>query len=759
MGFVVDLKGNLKRYTDRFSIKKNLIIPSKVKRIKDKVFCANKNIETIDISNNVTTIGVRAFFNCENLNKVVIGSSVETINNECFAHCHNLNNIEFSDGLISIGTRAFAHCRNIKNITLPSTIQTLDKETFYNCDKMTSIDLPQNLISIGDGCFLNCDKLNNIIIPQSISIINEETFKDCKSLQNIKWSNVKIIGSKAFENCAFRSLNIPDSVTSIGSQAFARVSTLKKFVIPNSVTNIHYEMFSDCPNISQFKIGDKEFYPVNLIDLEGMSDVEILYMPLEKCDESLFYKIDFTSKNTIDPIGNSLIISTLFSQKELLQRKEIACILPFVAGKCINSNNYKLIKKELLNNYKEFSRFLKNTAGKENLYRTYSNRLVAYDLYKLAHVMGAFEDDQRIRQRACEFLALLFQTRQLYLFNVHSLLNNLNFKNYDSEIAEFLTNKDNWNEILTAELDNNKRGYLASIINEFDNIKEYARSNRGSQGYKKITLKIADIYFSSKEFDGVNRGNEDISLALFPYTHNQETFNQAERIKKTYAKLKSLKIVDNHILHEELFSEISSIKKQIIDNSQTITDDLSQIANQYFTYEYLSKADPKNFVLGKYCSCCAHLEGAGKGIVKASILHPDCQNLVVKDKKGRIVAKSTLYINKKQGYGVFNNIEVNDQIDESKRKYIYYSYKKAVSDFAVRYNELNPKNPIYQINVGMHLNDLESNIRFNDKKSENILEGLDFSKYGNYKGDWWDEQYVIWKDDTLISTKQNKKRS
>ena len=62
-----------------------------------------------------------------------------------------------------------------------------------------------------------------------------------------------------------------------------------------------------------------------------------------------------------------------------------------------------------------------------------------------------------------------------------------------------------------------------------------------------------------------------------------------------------------------------------------INGTLNEVANDKFTYEFLSKYDPRNFTLGKYCSCCAHLEGVGYGIMRASILHPDCQNLVIKN--------------------------------------------------------------------------------------------------------------------------------
>ena len=96
---------------------------------------------------------------------------------------------------------------------------------------------------------------------------------------------------------------------------------------------------------------------------------------------------------------------------------------------------------------------------------------------------------------------------------------------------------------------------------------------------------------------------------------------------------------------------------------------------------------------------------------------------------------------------MFNNVEVNTNANAQDLDLIYNKYKEAINNFVTRYNEIYDKK-ITKINVGMHLNDLEKLIRENDEKG-NILQGIDFSMYGVdvrlYKGDWQDEQYVIWK--------------
>ena len=177
---------------------------------------------------------------------------------------------------------------------------------------------------------------------------------------------------------------------------------------------------------------------------------------------------------------------------------------------------------------------------------------------------------------------------------------------------------------------------------------------------------------------------------------------------------------------------------------------LIDTANNEFTFEWLSKNDPQNLILGKLCSCCAHLEGAGYGIMHASISHPNVQNLVIRDSSGEIIAKSTLYINPTQRYGVFNNVEVNNQIPEEKLNQIYQKYILGIKTFAENYNAQNPNRPLRQINVGMNLNDIESEIKKYNKRSNVLFQSLNYEDYGitgqNYNGDSDYSQYIVWQN-------------
>jgi len=52
--------------------------------------------------------------------------------------------------------------------------------------------------------------------------------------------------------CAFkkRSYTIPDSITSIGINAFSDCDSLTSITIPNSITSIGHYAFYNCPNLT-----------------------------------------------------------------------------------------------------------------------------------------------------------------------------------------------------------------------------------------------------------------------------------------------------------------------------------------------------------------------------------------------------------------------------------------------------------------------------------------------------------------------------
>ena len=101
---------------------------------------------------------------------------------------------------------------------------------------------------ISDNAFYGCSSLREINIPDSVTSIGSSAFCGCSSLEQINIpDSVTSIGSGAFCGCtSLRGINIPGSVTSIETITFSGCTSLQEITIPSSVRTIGANPFVSC---------------------------------------------------------------------------------------------------------------------------------------------------------------------------------------------------------------------------------------------------------------------------------------------------------------------------------------------------------------------------------------------------------------------------------------------------------------------------------------------------------------------------------
>ena len=230
-----------------------------------------ESIKTVEIQNEVTSIGNYAFENCKSLTSIEISSNVTIIGDDAFAYCTNLTSIEIPSSVTSIGSSAFLDCTNLTSIEIQSSVTSVGYYAFSECTSLNSINVDKSnqKYSSEDGILFDKDKKELIRyptgkkekeynIPSSVTRIEWAAFSGCTSLTSIEIpSSVTSIGFAAFGSCTnLTRIEIPSSVTRIGSSAFHSCTSLTRIEIQSSVTSIKIEggAFAYCTSLTNIEI-------------------------------------------------------------------------------------------------------------------------------------------------------------------------------------------------------------------------------------------------------------------------------------------------------------------------------------------------------------------------------------------------------------------------------------------------------------------------------------------------------------------------
>ena len=242
---------------------KNTVIPNSVTSIRYAAFYGCKNLTSVVIPNSVTSIGNRAFYDCSGLTSITIPNNVTSIGSEAFRGCSGLTSITIPNNVTSIGNYTFYGCSGLTSITIPNNVTSIGERAFSACYGLTGeLVIPNSMTSIGNYAFAGCSGLTGeLVIPNSVTSIGECAFYNCSGLTSIvvDGNNAKY---DSRDNCnaiietetntlllGCKNTEIPNSVTSIGSEAFRGCKNLTSVVIPNSVTSIGGSAFYNCSGL------------------------------------------------------------------------------------------------------------------------------------------------------------------------------------------------------------------------------------------------------------------------------------------------------------------------------------------------------------------------------------------------------------------------------------------------------------------------------------------------------------------------------
>ena len=224
----------------------------------------------------VTVIGNTAFMYCFYLTSLTLPNSVTTIEEGAFAYCSGFTgDLMIPNSVVTIEPSAFFTCYAFDgDLIIGNSVSTIGAWAFNSCDGLTGVlNIPSNVASIGEDAFVYC-KFDGIVVdPENpnydsrndcnaiIATSTNELTTGCKN--TVIPNTVTTIGNNAFKGITgMTSIEIPDSVVSIGNNAFATCFDLTgDLVIPNSVTHIGESAFFQCEGLNgKLVIGESVSY-------------------------------------------------------------------------------------------------------------------------------------------------------------------------------------------------------------------------------------------------------------------------------------------------------------------------------------------------------------------------------------------------------------------------------------------------------------------------------------------------------------------
>lgn len=212
-------------------------LSDKIQALPSGVFAGTYSMNTIDLPPLIKVIGDGAFYDSA-LGAIELPQALEQIEAYAFAETF-LQKIKIPDNVQSIGYMAFDYVP-LDSVWFGQSLREIGAQAFSECFLLHYINgLPRSLRVIGAAAFEGVDfRSLDLVVPGSVRRIGELAF--CPSgLRSVVFEQgVDTIESGAFGGCYLKQVEIPASVSYLGSQVFERNFQLPAIQVDPD--NAHY---------------------------------------------------------------------------------------------------------------------------------------------------------------------------------------------------------------------------------------------------------------------------------------------------------------------------------------------------------------------------------------------------------------------------------------------------------------------------------------------------------------------------------------
>ena len=213
----------------------SLSLPDGLSSIGSFAFSGCTGITSVTLPASLTSIGSRAFLGCSSLTSFAVaqGNTNFSVDGEGVLFnadaseliCYpggKVGSYDIPSSVSVVGHSAFYECAGLTAVTFPEGLISIEEDAFSTCNGLRAVSLPDSLTTIGAGAFCDSNSLVSVSLSEHLVYIGEYAFDGDLALAEINFpEGLCVIDECAFGNCAFETVTLPASLTTIGTGAFA----------------------------------------------------------------------------------------------------------------------------------------------------------------------------------------------------------------------------------------------------------------------------------------------------------------------------------------------------------------------------------------------------------------------------------------------------------------------------------------------------------------------------------------------------------
>ena len=141
----------------------------------------------------------------------------------------------------------------ITEFTIPETMTVIPAKMFQGNGSIKKLYVPATVTQIGANAFTG-SVLEEVYFEDSASslVIGSAAFQKCKSLKKLVLPyGLTAVGTSAFSETGLEELTLPDTLTTMGSNAMSSNASLKRVKLSASLTAIPDRGFTDCSALEE----------------------------------------------------------------------------------------------------------------------------------------------------------------------------------------------------------------------------------------------------------------------------------------------------------------------------------------------------------------------------------------------------------------------------------------------------------------------------------------------------------------------------